>query len=60
MDTTLPNIADRWKEVAIPICKDRAKQTAISNKVENLIKNHQWHFLQEISKLKETEGVYYT
>lgn len=60
MDTTLPNIADRWKEVAIPIFKDKAKQRVISNKVENLIKNHQWHFLEEISKLKETEGVYYT
>lgn len=59
IDTTLPNIADRWKELNIPIYKDKNKQNEISNRVKTLIKS-QWHSLAEIHKLKEQNGVYYT
>lgn len=50
IDTTLPNIADRWKEISIPIYKDKNKQNEISNRVKTLIKN-QWSSLGCVSKL---------
>lgn len=59
IDTTLPNIADRWKEIGIPIYKDKDKQKIISDKVKKLIQN-QWDSLREIHELKENNGVYYT
>lgn len=59
LDTTLPNIADRWKEIKLPIYSDKNKQKQISDKVEKLIKS-QWNSLKEIEELKKSEGVYYT
>ncbi|WP_297192201.1 N-6 DNA methylase [uncultured Campylobacter sp.] len=59
IDTTLPNIANRWKEISIPIYQDKNKQNEISNRVKTLIKS-QWRSLEEIYKLKEQDGVYYT
>ena len=34
IDTTLPNIADRWKEVYLPIFRDNAKTEAVKRDVE--------------------------
>lgn len=59
LDTTLPNIADRWKEIGVPIYEDKARQEKISTRIKNLIEN-QWHFLEEIASLKKTDGIYYT
>ncbi|AFI06330.1 restriction endonuclease subunit S domain-containing protein [Helicobacter cetorum] len=59
MDTTLPNIANRWQEIAIPIHKDANKQHEISEKIKKIIQN-QWNALKEINHLKEEQGICYT
>lgn len=50
IETTLPNIADRWKELELPIDnnKDRIKQ--ISDRIEKVIEN-KWKAAEEITKL---------
>ena len=59
IDTTLPNIADRWKELKIPIFKDIEKLKGITNKVKKAIFN-QWKFLNSIHGFKKADDVYYT
>lgn len=41
IDTTLPNIADRWKEVLIPIINDKVMFEKVKKQCEEIIK-HQW------------------
>ena len=50
IETTLPNIADRWKELELPIDKDKNKINQISERIENVIKN-KWKAAEEITKL---------
>ena len=59
LDTTLPNIADRWKELKIPIYIDKNKQQKISDKVSEAMER-QWAALSQINDLKKEFGVYYT
>jgi len=59
LDTTLPNIGDRWKELKIPVHKDKNKQKEIANLVEKAIEG-QWQALAQIDSLKKDFGVYYT
>lgn len=49
MDTTLPNIADRWKELRLPISNDINQRREISEKIRKVIEL-KW---ESISKLKE-------
>lgn len=59
IDTTLPNIADRWKEIKIPIYKDKEKLNLINNKLKEVISN-QWNSLKEIDDMKKNFDVYNT
>lgn len=59
IDTTLPNIADRWKEIEIPIYNDKIKFDLINAKVKQVVKS-QWDSLKEISEMKKDFEVYNT
>lgn len=59
IDTTLPNIADRWKEIKIPIYNDLTKFNIIKKKVEEIVSN-QWKSLEEIENVKRNFDVYNT
>lgn len=59
IDTTLPNIADRWKELKLPILKDIEKLEQITKKVKKAISS-QWSFLNSVNNLKSNDDVYYT
>ena len=59
IDTTLPNIADRWKEIKIPIYQDKNKYELIKKKAAEVVRN-QWKFLKEISDMKDNFDVYNT
>ncbi len=59
IDTTLPNIADRWKEIEIPIYKDKEKYEVIKSKVSKVVEN-QWNSLKNISIMKEKYDIYNT
>ena len=49
------DIADRWKELELPIDKDKNKINQISERIENVIKN-KWKAAEEITKLCEELG----
>lgn len=55
IETTLPNIADRWKELELPIDNDKNKIKQISNRIEKVIEN-KWKAAEEITKLCEELG----
>ena len=55
LDTTLPNIGDRWKHLVIPIHKDKRKMTEISRKVEQSIKE-KWSSQERIELLRTRLG----
>lgn len=59
IDTTLPNIDKRWKEIEIPVYKDKEKYNLIKSKVEQVVYN-QWESLKEISEMKEKFDIYNT
>lgn len=53
----LPNIADRWKEILIPIPNDNDEFDKIKKTIENIIKN-QWASKKDISVLKKEYDVF--
>jgi type I restriction enzyme M protein len=55
IDTTLPNIGDRWKELLIPIPKDLNKLSEISEKIKGTF-NQKWEALEGLSNLKNEFG----
>ncbi len=55
IETTLPNIADRWKELKLPISEDPSQRIAISKKIESVIES-KWQAISQIEKLKEEFG----
>ncbi len=59
IDTTLPNIAERWKEIEIPVYKDTKKFNTIKEKVNQVVMS-QWNSLKEISEMKEKYDIYNT
>lgn len=59
IDTTLPNIADRWKEIEIPIYNDKEKYNLIKEKVSKVVQN-QWESLKDISEMKNKYDIYNT
>lgn len=59
IDTTLPNIADRWKEISIPVYKEEKRMEEIKNKIKGIVKN-QWKSLKEIDDMKKKFDVYNT
>lgn len=59
IDTTLPNIAERWKEIEIPVYKDTKKFNTIKEKVNQVVMS-QWNSLKEISEMREKYDIYNT
>lgn len=55
IETTLPNIADRWKELKLPINKDVEKRKQISSRINQAI-DMKWSAIEEIEKLKAEFG----
>lgn len=55
IETTLPNIADRWKELLIPIPSDPNDVSKISKIIENSIRK-KWDSLNEIKKISDSYG----
>ena len=55
IETTLPNIADRWKELKLPIEQDKTKILEISKRIETVIQN-KWKASEEIAKLCKEFG----
>jgi type I restriction enzyme M protein len=55
IETTLPNIADRWKELKLPISKNVTERKRISGKIKNVI-DRKWEAIEGIYKLKEELG----
>jgi type I restriction enzyme M protein len=50
IETTLPNIADRWKELELPIDNDKERIKQISSRIEKVIEN-KWKAAEEIKRL---------
>ena len=55
IETTLPNIADRWKELKLPISRDTNERLRITDHIKNVIEN-KWEAIKGIEKLKEEFG----
>ena len=53
----LPNIADRWKELMIPIFKDKKTFNLIRTKAENIVKE-QWDAKKSIQDLRKNFDAY--
>lgn len=59
LDTTLPNIADRWKELKIPIYKDPIEFEKIKEKARKIVKS-QWKSLKEIDDFRRNYDIHNT
>jgi len=52
IETTLPNISDRWKELLLPIHKDKNKRLGISKKIQDVFEL-KWKAVEKIAQLQE-------
>ena len=52
IETTLPNISGRWKELLLPIHKDKKMRLDISKKVQHAFEL-KWKATEEIMRLQE-------
>lgn len=50
VDTTLPNIGDRWKDILLPVHEDKDIVKTISDKVESAVKK-KWQAQEDIDNL---------
>jgi len=55
IDTTLPNIADRWKELYLPILKDKEAASKIAASIKTAFQS-KWKAQEEIMKLRDQFG----
>jgi type I restriction enzyme M protein len=55
IETTLPNIANRWQELMLPISKDKDERKRISEQIKNVI-NDKWKALKRLDDLKKELG----
>ncbi len=55
IETTLPNIGDRWKELYLPIAKNRNQRLKISKRIKDAFYK-KWAAVSEIHKLREEFG----
>lgn len=55
IETTLPNIAERWKELMLPIDTDKKQREFITNKMKEVITS-KWEAIEKIDKLKTELG----
>lgn len=59
IDTTLPNISDRWKDLFIPIYKDKNTYEIIKSKAEAVIYS-QWRAMKEITDFRNNYDIHNT
>lgn len=57
MDTTLPNIAERWREVKIPVINNSDEFDRITSMMKKIVSN-QWKAQELIEKFKDSYDVY--
>ena len=55
IETTLPNIGDRWLNLKLPIHEDENKRATITKQVKNVIRS-KWHALNLLEELKLEYG----
>lgn len=55
IDTTLPNIGNRWEELLLPIAKDSKEREKISKKIEHTF-TKKWEAQQEIASVSREFG----
>lgn len=55
IETTLPNIGERWKELAVPIHNDKEKMVEISNTIKQAM-DSKWSATSQINELIEEIG----
>ena len=55
IETTLPNIADRWKELLLPVHNIQSERKLIGRKVEEVFRS-KWEAIGNIQKLKDEFG----
>jgi len=52
IETTLPNIADRWQELLLPISNNRETRSSISQRVQRVFES-KWKAMEEIKRLQQ-------
>lgn len=57
IDTTLPNIAERWKELKIPVPKGKRDLDLLTERMKRIV-THQWEAQEQIEKCKLENDVY--
>lgn len=55
IDTTLPNIADRWKELYLPVMTDKTAAVKVSECIKSAFQS-KWKAQEEIAKLRTEFG----
>ena len=55
IETTLPNIAERWKELMLPIDTDKSQREFITDKIKEVITS-KWEAIKKIDNLKNELG----
>ena len=55
IDTTLPNIADRWKELLLPIDNNKEAIKDISEKIKRVMES-KWRAVEQIQQICEELG----
>lgn len=55
IETTLPNIADRWQELLLPFDDDLEKRKEISLKIKNIMES-KWKATEQIQEICEELG----
>ena len=57
IDTTLPNIAERWKELKIPVPKNKTDLDLLTTRMKSIV-SHQWKAQEQIEKCKAENDIY--
>ena len=55
IDTTLPNLGDRWRELLLPIHENRTEAHSVGIEVERAIRS-KWRAQEHIDALRESSG----
>ena len=55
IETTLPNIGDRWKEVKLPISNNPSERKKIAERIRYVI-DKKWDAIEEINRIKKEFG----
>ena len=55
IETTLPNMGDRWKDLMLPIAKERSERVRIAADMKAVIEN-KWKAIRGIAALKRKHG----